>query len=270
MTSFKERTPFQPFRAGINTVTPPWLADKDSYRFFYSLGIQIDGVAELTRLGNIQRFPGVCESEALQYIGSDRVIRRGGAEPDSGYRDRLRKARPSWKKAGSAKAVLEQLGGYFAPTPPKLRYVTNGLDENGDRIADWWTLENGVYTYHRSNPSNWDWDGTYPAGRFWIIVYGQVLTPWYWGDGHVWGGGQSWGFVESGAFLTDVRSLVGTWKAAGSHAGTFDAGLDAGLIFSNDDALFDPTAAPGSPGMPDGDWNDPLNRDSDAFYLSGV
>lgn len=265
------------FRKTAIRIAPPWLSGVGTPedplwggRLMYALGIQFDALAEYTRMGVIQRFPSVCQSEALPFIGSDRGLRRGGAEPESGYRERLRNAIPSWKKAGSAQAILEQLAAYFAPTPPVLRYVVNGLDELGNRIADWWTLENGVYSYTRANLSNWDWDGTYPPGRFWIIVYGQVLTPWYWGDGHVWGGGQSWGFEEDGSLITDVRSLIATWKAAGSHAGTFDAGLDAGILFTNDGSLFDPTAAPGSPGMPDGTWADPLNRDPNAFYLSGV
>lgn len=258
------------FREGIMSLAPPWLSGKWGGRLLYSFGIQLDAIAEMLRMGVDQRFPLFCEAEALQYIGSDRVIRRGVTEPEDAYRERLTNAIPSWKKAGSALAILEQLGGYFAPTPPRIRYVVNGLDENGVRINDWWTLENGVYTYHRSDPANWDWDGTYPPGRFWIIIYGGVLTPWYWGDGHVWGGGQSWGFEGSGEFIQDIRSLVGTWKAAGSHAGTFDAGLDSGLIFTDDDTIFDPTAAPGSPGMPNGNWNDPLNRNPNALYLSGV
>jgi hypothetical protein len=258
------------FREGIMTLAPPWLSGEWGGRLLYSFGIQLDAIAEMLRMGVLQRFPGACESEALQYIGSDRVIRRGVTEPEDAYRERLTNAIPSWKKAGSALAILEQLGGYFAPTPPRIRYVVNGLDENGVRINDWWTLENGVYTYHRSDPANWDWDGTYPPGRFWIIIYGGVLTPWYWGDGHVWGGGQSWGFEGSGEFIQDIRSLVGTWKAAGSHAGTFNAGLDSGLIFTDDDTIFDPTSSPGDPGMPDGTWADPLNRNPNALYLSGV
>ena len=270
MPTFEEKPAVGYFREAAMETCPPWLQGDQGSRFMYSLGIQLDGIAEQFRLGVIQRFPGVCSAEALQHIGADRVLRRGAAEPESGYRDRNRKAFKSWKKAGSPLAVLEQLGAYFAPTPPVLRYVVNGLDENDNRIADWWTLENGVYSYVRANPSNWDWDGTYPPGRFWIIVYGQVLTPWYWGDGHVWGGGQSWGFEEDGSLIQDVRSLIATWKAAGSHAGTFLNGLDAGILFTNDAALFDPTASPGSPGMPDGTWADPLNRDPNAFYLSGV
>jgi hypothetical protein len=258
------------FREGIMNTAPPFLSGEWGGRFLYSIGIQLDAIAEMLRMGVDQRFPDLCQAEALQYIGADRVLRRGGAEPSSGYRDRLRKAFKSWKKAGSPIAVLEQLAAYFAPTPPRIRYVVNGQDENGSYITDWWTLENGVYTYTRANPSNWDWDGYFPVGRFWIIVYGGVLTPWYWGDGHTWGGGQSWGFDGPGAFIQDIRSLVATWKAAGSHAGTYSSGLDAGLIFTNDDTAFDPASAPGDPGMPDGTWADPLNRNPNALYLSGI
>lgn len=295
MPLFFASTTFGTFRQMGSDVSPPWLAGTTGTKFVYSLSIQLDGLAEYLRLGVLQRMPGHCQPEALPYIGADRHLLRGQQESDEAYTIRLQQAWQTWKAAGTPRAVLGQLAAYFSPVPPVLRYVTTGWDEGtGVTWADWWTLSNGVYTYQRVSPSNWDWDGQHVVGRFWIIIYLPTLTQTHYGDGHVYGGGQSYGFEGVGEIIGDIRSLIGTWKAAGSHAGTFDVSCDAGIILAGESThraieygdgftygdghvygqedvvgLFDPNAPPGPP-MPDGDWDDPANRNVDALYLSGI
>ena len=275
-------------------LSPPWL-DENGTKYLYALSTQISVLAEALRMGVLQRFPSYCLPEALPHIGADRQIRRGINESDDAYKGRLRNAFQTWKKAGSPLAVLDQIAQYYAPNAPVLRYVVNGVDENGTRVTDWWTLDNGEFSYHRANPSNWNWDGTFPAMRFWIIVYTPTLTPWTYGSGHAYGDGNSYGFLGTNQFIQDIRALTEQWKAAGSHAGTFDLGCDAGIIFAGSSTqdsikygdagltygsghvygetytvgLFAPTLPPGSP-MPDGTWDDPANRDPSALYLSGT
>lgn len=288
-----EPTPtFGTYRQQGSDLSPPWLAGPTGERLVFSLSIQLDALAEYLRLGVLQRMPGQCRPEALPAIGADRHLLRGQQETDEAYTFRLQNAWQTWKRAGTPKAVLDQIASYYSPSPPVVRYVVNGFDDSGT-WADWWTLANGVFSYQRVSPSNWDWDGTYPTGRFWIIVYVQTLLAWQVGDGHVVGGGQSVGFEGDGKFVADLRSLIGVWKAAGSHAGTFDLSCDAGLILAGDTTqahvevgafnvgdgttvgmtvtvgLFDPSLPPGSP-MPDGTWNEPGNRDPGAVYLSGI
>jgi hypothetical protein len=282
------------YRYGIQTVAPPWLQDDASVRFLYTMAIQLDAIAEYLRIGVLQRFPGRCQPDALAYIGSDRQIFRGFQEADAGYAERLRKAFPTWKFAGNAPTLLRQLSAYFAPDPPKIRYVASGLDQDGNPVSTWWTAAEGTgeLSYYRADPANWNWDGDFEKVRFWIIFYLPELTPWYVGDGHVVGGGQSVGFTEDGAFVRDLRAIIAKFKCDGSHAGTFPT-FDAGIILTTSDMeaaitvgsfdvgdgshigethpveAFNPFIQPGPP-MPNGDWDDPANRFSGAFYASGI
>jgi hypothetical protein len=282
------------YRYTIQTLAPPWLQDDASVRFLYTMAIQLDAIAEYLRIGVLQRFPGRAQPDALAYIGSDRQIFRGFEESDEAYAERLRKAFPTWKFAGNAPTLLRQLSAYFAPNIPKIRYVTSGLDQNGDPVTTWWTAaaDTGDLSYYRSDPANWDWDGDFERVRFWIILYLPELTPWYVGDGHVVGGGQSVGFTQNGQFVRDVRSIIAKFKCEGSHAGTFPT-FEAGIILTTSDMeafitvgsfdvgdgslvgdthpveAFNPFIQPGAP-MPDGDWDVPANRFPGAFYASGI
>lgn len=282
------------FRDSIRVIAPPWLSGFWGQRFLYMLGLQIDVISEALRMGVIQRMPLSCEEEALPFIGGDRQMPRGPSEPTDGYRERLRLAFPTWKLAGNAPTLLRQLAAYYAPDPPQIRYVCTGVDDQDNLVTDWWTsaAHTGELSYHRSSPGNWDWDGQTDQIRFWVIFYLPPLTPWYVGDGHVVGGGQSVGFTESNTFITDIRAIIGKWKAAGSHAGTYP-NLQAGIILTESTMLapiqvgtftvgdgsligmtteveaFNPLLAPGAP-MPDGDWDIPANRFANAFYCSGI
>ena len=261
------------FRGMVQTISPPWLAGTNGYKLTYSaIGVPLDALAEYLRLGVLQRFPGKCQSEALPYIGSDRKILRGFRESDAAYAPRLRHAFQTWRFAGNAPTLLTELAAYFSPTPPIIRYVVNGIDQNGTAFADWWTIDGGTLFYHRQSPSNWNWDNRVHQVRFWIIIYrNEGFTPWYWGDGHVWGGGQSWGFEENFTqnFAYDAHNLVGQWKAAGSHMHA-----SGGLIVTSDMTLFNPSGS--GAGYPNGTWDVYANRvgatshPPSVFYLDGI
>jgi hypothetical protein len=257
------------FRGVVRTLSAPYLAGPQGYRFTYSvIGVPLDALAEYLRIGKLQAFPTYAQTEALGYIGKDRKMLRGFRETDAAYAPRLRGARATWKFAGNAQTVLSQLAAYFSPSAPVLRYVVNGEDANGVQFADWWTLQNGVFSHVRTSPSNWDWDGETDQRRFWIIVYrDEGFTPWFWGDGHIWGGGQSWGYEEEFTenFAVDARNFIFQWKAAGSHCWRF-----GGLIVTGDMSLFDPTGS--GAGYPDGTWSAYANRAGipTTFYLDGI
>lgn len=259
------------FRSGVQALSPPFLANTWGYRFTYSaIGVVLDALAEYLRLGVLQRFPGKCQSEALPFIGADRKILRGFRESDGAYIPRLRHAHQTWRFAGNAQTLLTELAAYFSPTPPVIRYVVNGVDENGTQFADWWTLIDGTLSHHRQNPSNWNWDGQTGQIRFWIIIYrNEGFTPWFWGDGHFWGGGQSWGFEEEFTenFAYDAHNLIAQWKAAGSHCWQL-----GGIIVTGDMTLFDPTGFVPAQGHPNGTWDTYANRAGipTTFYLDGV
>ncbi len=268
--------PTSVYRATVQEISPAWLAGDQGYRFTYSaIGIIFDTLAEYMRLGVIQRFPGVCQSEALPFIGADRKIIRGYRESDEAYAPRIRHAFATWKFAGNAPTLLEELAAYFSPNAPLIRYVVEGIDQNGARFADWWTLQSGTLTHYRyqnlAGPfvSNWNWDNKSDQIRFWVIIYrNEGFTPWFWGDGHFWGGGQSWGFEENFTdnFAVDARNIIRQWKAAGSHCAAF-----GGIIVTGDLTLFEPTGN-GINNYPHGTWANYFNRAGipSTFYIDGV
>jgi hypothetical protein len=282
MVDFSEIAPeFEPFRAAIKKLSPPWLSGKWGYRLNYTGGLMVDAIAEWLRVGIIQRMPVSCGSEAIPHIGRDRRIVRGRAETEAQYRERLRLALPTWKLAGNAPTLLKQLYAYLTPTAYRIRYVANGADAAGNHFADWWTIEGDEeLTYTRViSPNNWNWDNTWDQVRFWLIIYGPVFTPWRWGEiadggsGLEWGQGQSWGFLEDGSVLQDILTVVNQWKCAGSHAWG-----DGGLIVTTDDTFLDLANPPGS-NMPDGTWGNLITghrpdgnngRDDHGLFLSGI
>lgn len=261
------------FRAGVQALSPPWLADDDGYKFTYSaIGVPLDAMAEYTRLGVLQRFPSQAQSAALPFIGADLKIIRGFRESDDAYVPRLQHAIPTWRLAGNAQTLMTELAAYFSPNAPVIRYVVNGTFPSGFRFADWWTLQNGTFSHYRTTEgfgnNNWNWDNSPDTIRFWVIIYrNEGFTPWFWGDGHFWGGGQSWGYEENFTdnFAVDARNIIGQWKAAGSHATQ-----QGGLIITGDMSLFDPTGS--GAGYPDGTWDDYANRAGipTTFYLDGI
>lgn len=285
MTVFEPKVARTNFRAAVKSLSPPWLAGDVGYRFMYSLAIQLDTIAEYMRIGVLQRFPTYCEEEALPYLGKDRRIQRGPNESADSYRERLRIAFITWKTAGHPKAVLAQLAAYYSPTPPVLRYVSNGYDENGNTVTDWWTLSAGTYSHQRQTPSNWDWDGTFGNYRFWIIAYVPLLSGWNWDDGHAWDQpGLLWDYKD-GQAVADLRNIINVWKCAGSHCesiifasattqrfirwGEFNWADGTWWGATTSVPLFDPSTPPGQP-MPDGTWGDIANRDPNAQYFPGI
>ena len=239
------------FRDAILRIAPPWLRKPNGARFLFNLGLHVDAVAEQARLGVRARMPGFTSiAGALPARGSDVSISRGWMESEDSYVARLQRAWDDWGLAGSPVAVAQQLLGYLSPTIPLIRIVTNGFQADGTWITDWITLAGSSVSYHRASPSNWNWDGsTDRPARFWVIAY-CIPSVWQsivWGPGRAWGtAGQSWGSTADVAQIGDMKRIISQWKAAGSAG--------AWMLLSGDDALFDPTAAPGAASMPDGTW----------------
>lgn len=261
---------FTVFRDSIKNVCPTWLQGYWGYRFMYSIGIQLDAVAENLRQGVLARMPGYGTEDALPYVGNDRQILRGASESNEAFIVRLQTALTTWGTAGNAQAVISQLLGYVSPAVPRIRYVVEGLDDVGNPIADWVTVEDGSVSFYRASPSNWDWDGGDPNWRFWIIIYPGFFTVKTWNDGHFYNDGTSWGHTGPSTIASDMRALISKWKAAGSEC--------VKIIVAFDSSDFDPTASPGAP-MPDGTWGRNSKnvggvqvpaRNTNALYLKGV
>jgi hypothetical protein len=297
--SYQDTPRGEPFRAGSLALSPPWLRDYVGSRYMFTNGLMWDTLAELLRIGVIQRFPTVAGSEALGYLGRDRKIWRGISETDAAYAERLRQFKSTWKFAGNAPTLLRQLWAFMGTDCVRIRYVCNGYSDPdtadaSTQFADWWTIDDTGLVFERVSPSNWDWDGSYttpaqlnpdgnPMGniRFWIIVYRTDFSPIKWGAGPVpWGETDlKWGSGTSDtSWIIDTFNIVQAFKAAGSHMGTFPS-YNGGLIVADPDFTappwdnplgpFDPSYAPGYP-MPGGTFNDIGNYPPGAVFLSGL
>ncbi len=282
---FKSPEATAPFRAAAQAFSPPWLLKYNGSRYMFSNAIQWDTLAEMTRLGTIQRFPTVAQPDALPALGRDRKIWRGLAETDEHYAERLRGFKRTWKFAGNAPTLLRQLWEYMRPNATRIRYVVNGYDGAagaGTQFADWWTIDDDGLVFERVSPSNWNWDARYGFNvRFWLIVYRNDITPAAWGvPPYEWAEpGLHWAAAPGSNldWVVDTYNIVQAFKAAGSHMGTYPI-FGGGLIVADPAAVtspwgtdgpFPPSAAPGFP-MPDGTFDTPANRPTGAIYMSGL
>ncbi|WP_437606246.1 hypothetical protein WMF20_35340 [Sorangium sp. So ce834] len=240
------------FRESLRRFVPPWLSDRPgrtvAFRYLYGIAAVLDAGAEVLVQGIQARMPGLGTPTALEYIGRDRLIVRGPQQTDEAYAAELRRWLEYWRGAGNAYTLALALQTFLYPGAPRVRIV--------NRAGLWWTLDpSGELSWHQASPSNWDWDSiTHPenAGNwsdFWVIVYPPHFDDagdWGTSDGQTWGAGEAFGLdVETGAIET-IKRLVQQWKGAHSNC--------VCLIVAYDEDSFDPEAAPGAPGMPDGLW----------------
>lgn len=231
------------FREGAAAISPPQFLGRGlGERLVYLLTLPMDGVMQWAWEGIKARFPEEAPPDALGPIGRDRRIVRGRDESDESYIARLLIWLDSWRAAGNAWSVLDQVAGYFAPTPPRLRIVTNS--------GMWFTRESdGARSWLIASPNNFDWDGdTASWSRFWLVIYADPLTDGgEWGDNvREWGDGGTIGTSATPGDVAIIRQIVQTWKGAHSRC--------EWIIVALDPESFDPEAAAGAPGMPDGTW----------------
>jgi hypothetical protein len=225
----------------LERTSPPWLRRKIGLRLLRTLETRMSVSADRRFQGVRARYPDKAPDDALAYIGADRGIERGFAEPAAGYATRLLGWLDAWKIAGSPRGLMLQLAGYLSGYAVNLRVVSNS--------SAWDTLdESGVYTHVKNTTWNWDGDST-SWWRFWVIIYPDPAI-WVeegaWGSGGAWGDGGVWGVdgatPEQGAAL---KRLIQIWKAA--HA------APQWLIVSFSWADWDPAGITGSP-LPAGEY----------------
>lgn len=97
---------------------PPWLQRTHGARLLGGIGDVIDVLVQRALEAVTLRFPRASETTALPYIGRDRRIRRGPAEPASTYAVRLRSWWGDHQTRGGPHVLLRQLHAYllgFAP-----------------------------------------------------------------------------------------------------------------------------------------------------------
>lgn len=237
-------------RDAVRRLIPPWMRDRvaagftTGFKYIYVFGLMCDLLIQFALEGIRAKFPSLAPSEALSVIGRDRRIRRGLAESDASFLARLLLWLDSWRRAGSAYAMLEQLKAYLG-VAGTIRIV----NANGT----WWTLKlDGTFERKVTLPTkNWNWDNNAALwARFWVVLYAADYG-WTrdgtWGDGATWGdNGMGWGLSNlSWQSVLDLRGIIAEWKSAES--------VCKHVIISFDAAYPDPNAAAGAP-MPDGTW----------------
>lgn len=253
------------FRDSFKKISPPWLAEGLAGGVGYAIGLILDAGSDIVQQGIKARMPGRGTFEALPLIGEAMMIDRGPTEPDASYAARLKKAFDTWRIAGSASAVLTQLRAYFLPTvPANIRLVSNA--------SVWHVIDavTEVVTKSKPSPANWVWDAFAPSltatprwWRFWVVIDGTSRwSQWFWGtSGVTYGDGNTWGSTATRDEVLSIQRIVRRWKAA--HA------ICEHIIITFNSSLFEATDAPGGD-MPDGDWDQWLNRSGNAAYWEGV
>src|SRR5262249_23084718 len=136
-----------------------------------------------------------------------------------------------------------QVRDYLYPYKPRMRIVNHR--------GTWYTLNPDDTIEVVKNAGNWNWDGnTSLRSRFWLIIYSDA-GPWTsegaWGQvGTKWGSTVGWGSTATADQVKSIRAIIDEWRSA--------TALSVNVIIAFDPASFNPAAAPGSPGMPDGTW----------------
>lgn len=243
-------------REQLLNVTPPWMQRRNFFRYLYTFALVADATLETALQGMAARLPGFGTPTALDRIGRDRVIRRGFAETDESFAERV----THWLDPdgghpvrGNGPALLKAVQAFLGPKKPRCRLV---VPHAGSRTT-WITLDtDGTVTKEQITPENWTWD-PYTAAlqtRAWLVIYSTgAEAPWV-TDG-VWVEGatselweeetvNTWGSDATLSMIAGVKQVVKDWKAAES--------LYVEICVSFDDDLFDP--ADGIPPNPDEDW----------------
>jgi hypothetical protein len=228
---------------------PWWLTGPNRGRVMWAIGLALDTAVTWAQLGLLERFPMFCSEEALFWIGRDRGIPRGFAESADSYRVRLTQWLQTRSREGLAWSILHTVRAYFLPRQVVVRLVTGDTS-----VAQWWSVDkDGNESFHRAEPSNWDWDSAEPGQtpvtgqrRYWLIIYQpdsgdmfELLGPEHEQDPTLTRG--TAGLVLQARDMTFLGRLfkqAGTWLA--------------GVIVASDTASFAPDGS--GAGYPDGRW----------------
>lgn len=245
------------FRDTLEAMAPPWLRGTWGSRLLYSFGVSIDALIDSVTYGIKARFPEHAPSDALPYLGRERQIRRGFAESDASYAQRLTQWVDDRRVRGCAQATMRQLQGYLTGHDVNFRTV------NGH--GSWHTLDYlGNATHYHKDPTNWDWDGvTASWSRYWVIIYvpsSLATVDGDWGDPGDWGDGGAWGTTLTVDQCLTIRSIIAEWNPP--HADCPE------IILAFDLGSFSPSGA--GAGYPAGDWDMWANRLSTARYMTGI
>jgi hypothetical protein len=213
------------FGAESDSISPSWWNGYWGSRLRRAMSICYDGTAQLAIYAVKAQAPSQAPYDAIQWIGQDRQITQGYQEAINNYRSRLTQWLDRWAYSGRPPGVLMALRGWLFPSRPLMYEITSGGSQ--------WALPDGFdpmppgatsvapVTFSRVTP--WNWDGTYPWWRSFIVIYAYSVVPTaYWcyyspicGDGHMCGDPTiACGVLQPAYVGQGIRTLVRQWQAA--------------------------------------------------------
>ena len=244
------------FRDSILRIAPPWLQAYVGSRLLYIDGILLDSITDWLSSGVKARFPDEAPEDALGYIGNDRSLEQGPAEPVAHFRTRLREAVDTLKNAGGGRTLLSELAAHFDGIgEPPMRLVS---DSSVWHEYNWGT---GLTTRTKVTPSNWLWDleAGFRWWRGWVIIdsSGGPWGTYDWDDpDKTWDEPSlTWDSTATPDDVEGVRRIVRRWKPEN---------VDGHIIVTFDASLFERTDA--SPPNPNSEYGFYELRNTNAAY----
>lgn len=254
----------------IKKISPGWAQDGQLERFLFNIGDQLDTILEKVLEGQLMHMPTLADESALDFIGADRLIARGGGESAESFAGTLQEAFDLWQMAGLPWAILRQTLRPLLPLRPAIKLVSSSYDPSvypwGIKGTTWNTYddgdepENGQPAHALVLPGNWDWDsvvtgpGSWAWKRFWIVIDSVGASAWCqprndtWGDPArvSWGTlSGCWGVDADPELLATIWDKIDLWKRAAQCVA---------LIINFDASHFDP-GQPAAGGInPDGTY----------------
>jgi hypothetical protein len=241
-----------------------WLAREPARGFLESLAGITDVLVSGVHEGFFAAFGPSPPADAVPFIAKDRALVPGLIEPPSAFAVRA----PTWidvrRTAGNVRTCLQSIQNVWAPVYPRVRCVRNiGTSELGDTCTRWSTREtDGSFWEHIADPENFNWDNQRLPHRAFFIIYAPSSPLIYregkCGDGSSYHGERrprpfdgvydkpTTGTTAFADYISRTREAIATTIPASL--------LVPWIIVAFDMDSFDPYAAPGTPGMPDGTW----------------
>lgn len=164
-------------RETVRRLSPPWLAGGFGERFLYAIGLASDVLLEKMDEAMKAHLPTYADPSALPAIGADRVMAQGVSELATSFAQRLKRAFDAWQRAGSSLAVLDQTVPYLGqPTQSTSMLPTGVIVGTNGTTTTWQTLYANASTgapptLYSAQSVNWNWDGTYPWWRKWLVLF---------------------------------------------------------------------------------------------------
>lgn len=161
----------------------PW-----GVRWCQAFGGIEDALKDALKDATKARMVKLAPTDALPYIGSERLIIQGRKETAEGHRLRLSNAWTLHQEGGTALGVVDSLAVF--PKGASSTYAYGQLD-------------------------GWHWDEDNWWSRYWILFdTPNGFTQEVWGNDGTWGGDSVWGLVDFlPSEVQELRRLAWFWKS---------------------------------------------------------